>query len=94
MRRAESARHAVITCHITGTLLGTARASAMLRYLRNHQQEDGGWGTHIDMASTMFGTVLNYVTARILADELGVVPASGGAAKLASGTNDHSSSCA
>jgi hypothetical protein len=27
----------------------------MIVYLRNHQQVDGGWGTHIESASTMFG---------------------------------------
>ncbi|KAH9319054.1 hypothetical protein KI387_020823, partial [Taxus chinensis] len=28
--------------------------------------EDGGWGLHIEGHSTMFGTVLNYVTLRLL----------------------------
>lgn len=30
------------------------------------QQTDGGWGTHIECASTMFGTVLSYVSLRLL----------------------------
>lgn len=29
-------------------------------------QVDGGWGTHIECASTMFGTVLNYIALRLL----------------------------
>jgi cycloartenol synthase len=38
----------------------------MITYLFNHQQKDGGWGTHIECASTMFGTVLSYTTLRLL----------------------------
>jgi cycloartenol synthase len=30
------------------------------------QNEDGGWGLHIEGHSTMFVTVLNYVTLRLL----------------------------
>jgi hypothetical protein len=33
----------------------SARASALLTYLRNHQQADGGWGLHIEGPSTLFG---------------------------------------
>lgn len=29
-------------------------------------QCDGGWGTHIECASTMFGTVLSYISLRLL----------------------------
>lgn len=56
----------VITCHVTGVDLGPHRKSAMATYLLNHQQEDGGWGLHIESPSTMFGTVLSYVTLRLL----------------------------
>jgi squalene/oxidosqualene cyclase-like protein len=38
----------------------------MTTYLLNHQQTDGGWGTHIECASTMFGTVMSYVALRLL----------------------------
>jgi hypothetical protein len=38
----------------------------MVRYLRNHQNADGGYGLHIEGTSTMFGTALNYVTLRLL----------------------------
>ena len=44
------------------------RKEAMVAYLKNHQQLDGGWGTHIECASTMFGTVLNYVALRLLGE--------------------------
>lgn len=32
------------------------------------QNEDGGWGLHIEGHSTMFGSVLTYVTLRLLGD--------------------------
>lgn len=35
-------------------------------YIRAHQQVDGGWGTHIESPSTMFGTSLMYVALRLL----------------------------
>ena len=34
----------VITCHITGAPLNEAQKLEMIRYLRNVQGEDGGWG--------------------------------------------------
>jgi len=56
----------VIACYITHVDLGIGRKQAMLRYIMNHQQEDGGWGTHIEGQSTMFGSTLNYTAARLL----------------------------
>ena len=38
----------------------------MTHYLVVHQQIDGGWGTHIESPSTMFGTTLNYVALRLM----------------------------
>lgn len=35
-------------------------------YIRVHQQTDGGWGTHIESPSTMFGSTLMYVALRLL----------------------------
>ena len=32
----------------------------------SRQNDDGGWGLHIEGHSTMFGSVLNYVALRIL----------------------------
>lgn len=38
----------------------------MKHYILVHQQVDGGWGTHIESPSTMFGTTLMYVALRLL----------------------------
>ena len=32
------------------------------------QNKDGGWGLHIEGPSTMLGTVLSYVTLRLLGE--------------------------
>ena len=48
------------------TLLDKYQCSMIIQYLLNHQQTDGGWGTHIESPSTMFGTVLSYVSLRLL----------------------------
>jgi hypothetical protein len=34
----------VIVCHVTDTPFGKAQEAEMIRYLRNVQREDGGWG--------------------------------------------------
>lgn len=51
---------------MTETVLPEAHRFEMVRYLRNHQNGDGGVGLHIEGHSTMFGTSLNYVAARLL----------------------------
>lgn len=59
----------VIGCYTTGcldTVLSPAHKVEIIRYLRNHQREDGGYGLHIEGHSTMFGTALSYVTLRLL----------------------------
>lgn len=59
----------VITLYVTETLdelLTAQHRSEMVRYLWNHQNKDGGWGMHIEQPCTMFGTVLTYITLRIL----------------------------
>ncbi|KAL1356465.1 hypothetical protein HN51_008477 [Arachis hypogaea] len=40
------------------------------RYLFNHQNKDGGWGLHIDGESTMLSTALNYVTLRLIGEDV------------------------
>ncbi|CAI8583857.1 unnamed protein product [Vicia faba] len=40
----------------------------ILRYIYCHQNEDGGWGLHIEGHSTMFCTALNYICMRILGE--------------------------
>ncbi|RDY07321.1 Beta-amyrin synthase, partial [Mucuna pruriens] len=62
----------VICMYITGHLdsvLSEKHRKEILRYIYYHQNEDGGWGLHIESHSTMFCTVLNYICMRILGEE-------------------------
>ncbi|MEO9256775.1 MAG: prenyltransferase/squalene oxidase repeat-containing protein, partial [Crocinitomicaceae bacterium] len=52
--------------YITNSLPSPEKQVLMKRYLLNHQNEDGGWGLHIEGESTMFGTTLNYVSLVLL----------------------------
>lgn len=45
---------------------GEATRQELIRYLRNYQNHDGGWGQHTEGHSTMLGTALNYVSFRLL----------------------------
>lgn len=56
----------IITYYITGLVLPIEYQKEIIRYLTNRQNEDGGWGLHIEGPSTIFGTGLNYVSMRIL----------------------------
>jgi cycloartenol synthase len=47
-------------------IIDTPQKQSMIHYLTTHQQTDGGWGTHIESPSTMFGSVLCYVALRLL----------------------------
>ena len=47
-------------------LIDDHQAAMMTHYIRVHQQVDGGWGSHIESPSTMFGSVLMYVSLRLL----------------------------
>ncbi|XP_021889017.1 beta-amyrin synthase-like [Carica papaya] len=61
----------VICLYITGHLdvvFSSQHRKEILRYIYNHQNEDGGWGLHIEGHSIMFSTVLNYVCMRILGE--------------------------
>ncbi|KAL7096239.1 hypothetical protein ACP275_10G069600 [Erythranthe tilingii] len=61
----------VIALSITGALnatLSKEHKREICRYLYNHQNSDGGWGLHIEGPSTMFGSVLTYVTLRLLGE--------------------------
>ncbi|KDO62053.1 hypothetical protein CISIN_1g043885mg [Citrus sinensis] len=63
----------VIGLYITGdlnTILQVEYRREMLRYLYNHQNEDGGWGLHIEGESTMLNTVLSYVGLRLLGERM------------------------
>ena len=51
----------IITLYTTGVInkvLSPQHKLEMLRYLRNHQLPDGGYGLHIEGHSTMFATAL------------------------------------
>jgi len=61
----------VIASYVTGEearqrVLNRSNRKAMIAYILNHQQEDGGWGTHVAGTSTNFGSVLNYTALRLL----------------------------
>jgi len=47
-------------------MLNEEQCALMAHYLKVHQQSDGGWGSHIESPSTMFGTTLCYVSLRLL----------------------------
>lgn len=57
---------ALYTCGVLDTVLPPSHQAEMIRYLRNHTNPDGGFGLHFEGTSTMFGTVLSYVSLRIL----------------------------
>lgn len=40
----------ICVLYVTKAPYPPGRREAMLTYLRNHQQLDGGWGTHIECA--------------------------------------------
>ncbi|KAL5718241.1 myb-like DNA-binding protein bas1 [Ranunculus cassubicifolius] len=61
----------VFTLYITGmldTIFPAEHKMEILRYMYCHQNEDGGWGLHIEGHSTMFGTTLNYICMRMLGE--------------------------
>nr|ACH88048.1 beta-amyrin synthase [Nigella sativa]ACH88049.1 beta-amyrin synthase [Nigella sativa] len=61
----------VFALYITGTLdtiFSPEHKKEILRYMYVHQNEDGGWGFHIEGHSTMFGTTLNYICMRMLGE--------------------------
>ncbi|CAM8990204.1 unnamed protein product [Rhodiola kirilowii] len=59
----------VICLYITGhldTVLSAEHRKEILRHIYCHQNEDGGWGLHIEGHSIMFCTALSYICMRIL----------------------------
>lgn len=56
------------TARIAGVELTRDTAREMLRYVRAHQNPDGGFGLHIEASSSVFPTSLNYVAARLLGE--------------------------
>jgi hypothetical protein len=49
----------VIANYVTETPLPAIQHELIKRYMLNHQNDDGGWGLHLEGDSTMFGTVCN-----------------------------------
>ncbi|KAA8528202.1 hypothetical protein F0562_035547 [Nyssa sinensis] len=61
----------VMCLYITGhlnTIFPSEHRREILRYIYNHQNEDGGWGLHIEGHSTMFCTALSYICMRLLGE--------------------------
>ena len=46
--------------------LDASQVELLKHYILVHQQSDGGWGTHIESPSTMFGSTLMYVALRLM----------------------------
>ncbi|KAF7087536.1 hypothetical protein CFC21_090718 [Triticum aestivum] len=63
----------IFALYVTGSLhmvISPEHIREICRYIYNIQNEDGGWSTHILGPSSMFGSCVNYVTLRILGEEL------------------------
>ncbi|GLT60966.1 hypothetical protein SLA2020_337040 [Shorea laevis] len=61
----------VITLYVIGSLnvvMTLEHRKEIIRYIYNHQNEDGGWGLHIEGDSSMLCSVLNYITLRLLGE--------------------------
>nr|XP_043619471.1 dammarenediol II synthase-like [Erigeron canadensis] len=61
----------IIVLYISGTInthLTKEHKKELIRYIYNHQNEDGGWGFHIEGHSTMMGSTLNYISLRLLGE--------------------------
>nr|GMD04318.1 dammarenediol II synthase-like [Ipomoea batatas] len=61
----------VIVLYISGainTILTSEHKKEIVRFIYNHQNEDGGWGFYIGGHSTMIGSALNYVALRLLGE--------------------------
>ena len=59
----------ICVLYITKAPFPDYKKKGMIAYLLNHQQVDGGWGTHIECASTMFGSVSSYIALRLLGED-------------------------
>lgn len=56
-----------ISSYVTDTEIPDHHKKEIIKYIFHHANpEDGGWGLHIEHHSTCYGTVLNYVTLRIM----------------------------
>ncbi|HEY0262203.1 MAG TPA: prenyltransferase/squalene oxidase repeat-containing protein [Chitinophagales bacterium] len=60
----------IVASVVTNSPLPAIHQKLIARYLFNQQNKDGGWGLHIEDKSTVFGTVMNYVSLRFLGYDL------------------------
>ncbi|CAI9787998.1 unnamed protein product [Fraxinus pennsylvanica] len=63
----------IIALYISGKIniiLTPEHKKEIIRYIYNHQNDDGGWGLYIEGRSTMIGSALNYVALRLLGEGL------------------------
>lgn len=56
----------IISMYISEYQIPEPQRLEMVKFLRNSVNDDGGWGMHFEGPSTVFGTCLYYVSARIL----------------------------
>ncbi|XP_058203406.1 dammarenediol II synthase-like [Rhododendron vialii] len=59
----------LICLYISGvinTVLTAEHKKELIRYIYNHQNDDGGWGFYVGGHSTMIGSTLSYVALRLL----------------------------
>jgi squalene/oxidosqualene cyclase-like protein len=56
----------IATARTVGHPIDAGTRRGMEAYLRTHQNDDGGWGLHVEGASHVFTTVLSYVALRFL----------------------------
>ncbi len=54
------------TLYALGRVPDASTRAGFLRYLRAHQNGDGGWGLDVEGSSQVFTSVLNYVALRLL----------------------------
>lgn len=59
----------IATCAIIEEPIDPRAKGLMIKYLRNHQNDDGGFGLHVEGPSTVYGTSANYVALRLLGIE-------------------------
>ncbi|KAG7605313.1 unnamed protein product [Arabidopsis thaliana] len=82
----------LICLYITGHLekiFTPEHVKELLRHIYNMQNEDGGWGLHVESHSVMFCTVINYVCLRIVGEEVGHDDQRNGCAKAHKWIMDH-----
>ena len=56
----------IATARTVGFSIDAGTRAGMEAYLRAHQNDDGGWGLHVEGASHVFTSVLSYVALRFL----------------------------